>query len=237
MKRQLVITLVCLLSMIFFTTKSHAASTNVIKKGMSGKVVMQLQVKLKGQGYYTGTPTDYFGNDVEIALKKYQTAKKLKVTGVLDDQTSMSLFGKKLETVIKENQTTSKKTTGYDPYSKKSQVTTIAKQYTGVPYKFGGTTTNGFDCSGYVGYVYNKVGTKLPRTAASMYSVSSIVKKPVPGDLVFFKNTYKKGISHVGIFMGENNFISATSSKGVAVVSLSNSYWKGKFAGSGSVIN
>ncbi len=124
----------------------------------------------------------------------------------------------------------------YNPYSKKNQVTKIAKQYTGVPYRFGGTSTKGFDCSGYVGYVYKKVGTTLPRTASSMYTVSSIVKKPVPGDLVFFKNTYKKGISHVGIFMGNNNFISATSSKGVAVVSLSNSYWKPKFAGSGSVI-
>lgn len=237
MNRQFVIALVCLLSMVFFTTKSQAASTNDIKKGMSGKVVMQLQVQLKTKGYFTGNPTDYFGSKTELALKKYQTAKKLKVTGILDDQTSLSLFGKKLDTVIKENQATAKLSSSYNPYSKKNQVTTIAKQYTGVPYRFGGTTTRGFDCSGYVGYVYNKVGTKLPRTATSMYNVSSIVKKPVPGDLVFFKNTYKKGISHVGIFMGNNNFISATSSKGVAIVSLSNSYWKGKFAGSGSVID
>jgi peptidoglycan DL-endopeptidase LytE len=234
MKKQLVIALVCLISMVFFTTKSQAASTNDIKKGMTGKIVMQLQVKLKEQGYYSGTPTDYFGSDVEVSLMKYQTAKKLMITGILDDQTSMALFGKKLETLIKENSTS--KPSGYNPYSKKTQVTTIAKKYTGVPYRFGGTTTKGFDCSGYVGFVYNKVGTKLPRTAASMYNVSSIIKKPVPGDLVFFKNTYKKGISHVGIFVGNNSFISATSSKGVAIVSLSNTYWKGKFAGSGSVI-
>jgi cell wall-associated NlpC family hydrolase len=123
----------------------------------------------------------------------------------------------------------------YSTYTKKAKIIKIAKQYTGIPYRFGGTTTRGFDCSGYVGYVYNKVGTKLPRTAASMYKVSSIVRKPVPGDLVFFKNTYKKGISHVGIFLGENKFISATSSKGVAIVSLSNSYWKSKYVGPGSV--
>lgn len=236
MNRQLVIALVCIISMIFFTKESQAATTNEFKKGMTSKVVMQMQIKLKEQGYYKGNPTEYFGSDVETALKKYQTAKKLKVTGVLNDQTSMKLFGKSVAALIKQYPN-SKQTTGYDPYSKKEQVTTIAKQYTGVPYKFGGTTTKGFDCSGYVGFVYNKVGTTLPRTAESMYTASSIVKKPVPGDLVFFKNTYKKGISHVGIFMGDNNFISATSSKGVAVVSLSNSYWKGKFAGSGSVIN
>lgn len=237
MNRQLVIALVCIISMIFFTKESQAATTNELKKGMTGKAVMQLQIKLKEQRYYTGNPTEYFGSDVETALKKYQTAKKLKVTGVFNDQTSMKLFGKSVAAFIKQYPNSKTATASYDPYSKKEQVTTIAKQYTGVPYKFGGTTTKGFDCSGYVGYVYNKVGTALPRTAASMYTASSIVKKPVPGDLVFFKNTYKKGISHVGIFMGDNNFISATSSKGVAVVSLSNSYWKDKFAGSGSVIN
>lgn len=235
MKRQFVIAIVCLISMIFFTKQSQAATTIEYKVGMSGKVVMQLQTKLKEQGYFTGKPTEYFGKDVEAAVEKYQTAKKLKVTGVLNDQTSIALFGKKLDLVIKESTYT--KSSGYNPYSKKAQVTTIAKQYKGVPYRFGGTTSKGFDCSGYVGFVYNKVGTKLPRTAESMYNVSSIIKKPVPGDLVFFKNTYKKGISHVGIFVGDNNFISATSSKGVAIVSLSNSYWKGKFAGSGSVIN
>jgi cell wall-associated NlpC family hydrolase len=69
-----------------------------------------------------------------------------------------------------------------------------------------------------------------------MYQMRSVVKKPVAGDLVFFKNTYKVGISHVGIFLGDNKFISATSSKGVAVVSLENTYWNSKYAGTFSVI-
>lgn len=235
MNRQLVIALVCLISMMFFAKDSLAASSTEIKVGMSGKIVMQLQIKLKQQGYYNGNPTEYFGKDVEAAVINYQKAKKLNVNGILNDQTSVSLFGITLDKLNKQYGTSSNVQLAYDPFSKKTQVTSIAKQYTGVPYRFGGTTTKGFDCSGYVGYVYNKVGTKLPRTAASMYSVSTIIKKPVPGDLVFFKNTYKRGISHVGIFVGENKFISATSSKGVAVVSLSNSYWKDKFAGSGSV--
>jgi len=235
MNRQLVIALVCLISMMFFAKDSLAASSTEIKVGMSGKVVMQLQLKLKQQGYYMGNPTEYFGKDVEAAVINFQKATKLNVNGIFNDQTSVALFGTTLDNLNKQYGTSNSAQLEYDPFSKKTQVTSIAKQYTGVPYRFGGTTTKGFDCSGYVGYVYNKVGTKLPRTAASMYSVSTIIKKPVPGDLVFFKNTYKKGISHVGIFMGGNKFISATSSKGVAVVSLSNSYWKNKFAGSGSV--
>ncbi len=115
--------------------------------------------------------------------------------------------------------------------SKKS-VVTVAKKYIGTPYKYGGTSPKGFDCSGFVGYSYKKLGKSLPRTTASMYKKGKKVKKSnlKKGDLIFFK-TYKKGASHVGIYIGSNQFIHSSSSKGVKVDKLSNSYWKTKYYG------
>jgi LysM repeat protein len=104
-----------------------------------------------------------------------------------------------------------------------------AKKLIGVPYKWGGTTPSGFDCSGFIFYVYDKAGYDLSRTSAQGYfDRSYYVDKPQVGDLVFFKNTYKQGISHVGIYVGNNQFINA-SSDGVEITSLSNSYWSKHF--------
>jgi peptidoglycan DL-endopeptidase CwlO len=122
--------------------------------------------------------------------------------------------------------------------SDRDEVVKIAKEQLGVPYKFGGTTPEGFDCSGFVMYVFDKVGIDMPRTASEQYNVGAEVDKKdlKPGDLVFFENTYKAGISHSGIYIGEDEFISATSSKGIAISSLDSSYWGPKFAGGKRVI-
>jgi LysM repeat protein len=104
-----------------------------------------------------------------------------------------------------------------------------AKKMIGVPYKWGGTSPSGFDCSGFIFYVYDKAGYDISRTSAQGYfDRSYYVDKPQVGDLVFFKNTYKQGISHVGIYVGNNQFINASSS-GVEITSLGNSYWSKHF--------
>ncbi|MEK4403716.1 NlpC/P60 family protein [Sporosarcina sp. FSL K6-6792] len=97
-----------------------------------------------------------------------------------------------------------------------------------IPYLFGGTTKNGFDCSGFVQYAFKQSGKKISRTTLSQFAQSKKVTSPEPGDLVFFKNTYRKGISHVGIYIGNNKFVHA-GGKQSQVTSLSNSYWKSKF--------
>jgi peptidoglycan DL-endopeptidase CwlO len=110
------------------------------------------------------------------------------------------------------------------------QIVDLAKKYVGVPYKFGGTSPAGFDCSGFLKYVYGKFNINLPRTSSEQYKVGTKVSKSElePGDIVLFSNTYKPGISHAGIYIGDNKFISAEN-KGIAISSLNNSYWGPKF--------
>jgi peptidoglycan DL-endopeptidase CwlO len=122
--------------------------------------------------------------------------------------------------------------------SKASAVISTARSLIGVPYVWGGVTPSGFDCSGFTQYVLKQNGISVPRTAADQYNVGTSVSKSnlQVGDLVFF-TTYKAGASHIGFYMGNGNFIHASSSKGVTVSSLSNVYYSSHYIGARRVIN
>ena len=103
----------------------------------------------------------------------------------------------------------------------------------GTPYRNGGADLNGFDCSGFVWYVFSRHGLAMPRTVAEQYEVGGKVKADEmrPGDLVFFR-TAGRGASHVGIALGDGGFVHAPSSTGVVRVErLSASYWSERFLG------
>ncbi|SHN30107.1 LysM peptidoglycan-binding domain-containing protein [Gracilibacillus kekensis] len=111
-----------------------------------------------------------------------------------------------------------------------SKLIEVATSLEGTGYKWSGTTPSGFDCSGYIYYVYKQAGKEMGRHSSSgYYDRSYYVNTPKVGDLVFFEGTYKSGISHMGIYLGDNQFIHA-GSKGVEIVSLNNSYWKKHFS-------
>lgn len=119
--------------------------------------------------------------------------------------------------------------TGNSGQSYASKVVSASKSLIGLPYVWGGSTTAGFDCSGFVYYVLNQSGKSIARySAEGYYDRSYYVDVPSIGDIVYFKNTYKQGISHLGIYIGNNEFIHADSS-GVRVTSLDNSYYKEHF--------
>ncbi len=99
------------------------------------------------------------------------------------------------------------------------------------PYAWAGVTPEGFDCSGFIYYVFAAAGLDMPRLdTIGMYNNSTSVDKPVPGDLVFFENTYRSGISHAGIYLGDGKFIHAGTKK-VEIATIDGAYWKDKFTG------
>jgi cell wall-associated NlpC family hydrolase len=117
-----------------------------------------------------------------------------------------------------------------------STLTHNAMKFLGVPYVFGGTSVYGFDCSGYVQHVFAMIGVHLPRTADAQYAFAHrIIGKPKAGDLVFFQ-TYEPGASHVGISLGGDRFVHASSSHGVMVSSLHDSYWAARYLGAKRVV-
>ncbi|MEN8648809.1 SH3 domain-containing protein [Bacillus toyonensis] len=112
-----------------------------------------------------------------------------------------------------------------------SAILAYAKSMQGVPYVWGGSSANGVDCSGYIYHVYKKFGHKISRTnVAGYWNSLPETSNPQPGDLIYFQNTYTAGPSHIGIYLGGGSFIQA-GDKGVAIASLSNSYWKSHFLG------
>jgi cell wall-associated NlpC family hydrolase len=121
------------------------------------------------------------------------------------------------------------------PAERAHRVAEVALKYLGAPYLWGGTTPAGWDCSGFILYVYQEAaGITLPRTSQAQYMVGRAI--PVEaiqaGDLVFFADVSGPGITHNGIALGDGRFIHARSERyGTVITSLADPYWAGHFAG------
>lgn len=110
------------------------------------------------------------------------------------------------------------------------KVLMVAEEWLGTPYVYGGTSRSGADCSGFVLNVFREINVPLPRTSQeqSHEGIKVGLENLNPGDLVFF-NTTGGGVSHVGIAIGENKFIHASTSRGVIVSSLDEEYYHERF--------
>jgi len=196
----------------------------ILGVGSKSGQVASLQQDLRVLGYFSyKTNTGYYGTVTESAVKAFQRAHGLAVNGKVGLTTGPVIQAE-----------AQKKLAILFPAYPAQGIINTAKQYVGVPYRWGGTTPSGFDCSGFVGYVMNQHRIGLPRTSAQMYTVGKAVSSPQPGDLVFF-STYAPGASHAGIYVGNNEFISSTSSKGVKIESMSNPYWGPRYVGARSL--
>lgn len=215
----LLFSLFCLIPVV------QAAPEEPLQVGDQGDEVLALQEKLSQMGYVVGSMDGVYGEVTAEAVRTLQKEKNLPVDGKISPELYKTLIGRDL------------------PVSRGASTATVRRlisssfQYVGVPYWFGGTTPRGFDCSGFTRYVFSQVGISLPRMADGQYSVGRPVstEKLRPGDLVFFE-TYEPGPSHVGIYIGNSQFISATSSRGVVVADLFGYYWGERYIGARRVM-
>lgn len=202
-------------------TKEKQSKVQVQQSNWRLKVAQQ---KLQVLGFSDERPSGRMTEATSSALKSFQKQHKLKADGELNDATYHKLTW---EAFAKEG----------IPKVKGKEIVSRAAKYKGVPYVFGGTTTKGFDCSGYVQYVFKDCKAKLPRLAdeQALQGIFVTQKQLRPGDLVFF-TTYAAGASHVGIYAGDGQFWSASSSKGVILSSLKDDYWKQRYYGARRVL-
>jgi cell wall-associated NlpC family hydrolase len=184
-----------------------------LRPTMTHSDVQTLQSILRTKGYFTysGSTTTYFGSYTKSAVVSFQRSKGLSADGVAGRNTFNKLG------VYNVN----------NPY-----LVDYAKRYLGTPYKWGGSDPSGFDCSGYINYVFKQShNIVLPRTVKDLWANTGYkVSSQAVGDLVFFETT-ESGASHVGIYIGNGKFINASSSNGVSIAEMSNPYWKPRYIG------
>lgn len=215
-----------LLFLLTLAVCSVASASNFYEEGDQGQEIALIQQRLASMGYDVGEADGDFGPATEKAVRSFQKDKGLTPDGVVGPSTYRSLLGRDIPQVSRDSSTASAR-----------RIIQFSTRFLGVPYVFGGTTPGGFDCSGFTRYVYWTVGVDLPRMADEQFDVGRPVgySRLQPGDLVFF-TTYTAGASHSGIYLGGGRFISATSSRGVAIDRMDSSYWSQRYIGARRVL-
>ena len=211
------------LSMVFVCCFA-VCNANAFRMGDQGSEVAEIQGQLANLGYDVVADGDFGPATVE-AVKKFQSTQGMEADGLVGPTTYSALMGREMPQVSRSFNSVSRR------------IIANSMNYIGVPYVFGGTSPSGFDCSGYVRYVFASAGIYLPRTADAQYEIGMPVSRGelIPGDLVFF-STYDYGASHVGIYLGDGSFINASSSRGVAIDSLYSGYWGSCYIGARRIL-
>ncbi|WP_249871823.1 NlpC/P60 family protein [Oceanobacillus saliphilus] len=233
---------------------------NIVEPGMDSDDVKIVQEALYFFGYLTGDIDGKYGPLTYEALMKAQTDLNIELTKEDTLELVNSLYPVIVElsteslqaSPVESEQVEPSEDVAEDPSSNDLQVEVVAstekvevianntdviqsaRSLIGTPYVYGGTSPSGFDCSGFIQYVFQHQDIVLPRTVSDLWNFSKPVSTPSVGDLVFF-TTYNSGPSHAGIYVGDGKFIHAGSSRGVEISELNNTYWQERYLGAGRV--
>ncbi|WP_407311225.1 NlpC/P60 family protein [Desulfosporosinus sp. SB140] len=226
MTKKLTSLFVIVILLIFTLTSTVQASLGdtLLRIGSKGPDVVQLQTQLNYLGYNVGTTDGIFGSKTQGGVVAFQKAKSLSVDGVVGPITANALnsaYAEKLHT------------------DKANAIIASAEKYLGVPYQWGGDSpTTGFDCSGFVEYVFAQNGITLPRISRDQYTVGTSIENLSdlqPGDLIFFSIANNGTVDHDGIYIGNQQFINSSSSKGVTIYTIG-PYWESVYLGGRRVL-
>ena len=228
--------LIAFLACMLGFCQAAAVEAANLQKNSTGTQVVQLQKQLQALGYKIKEINGVFDNSTYRAVITFQRDHKLKINGIVDKKTAKAISEAKPRQgaagLPAGAGVKAPETKPFLPRHKVQPLIKTAKKYIGVPYQFGGATPKAFDCSGYLQYVFSQHGISLPRTADLQYKLgkNTTMNKLEAGDLVFF-STYEAGASHCGIYLGQGQFIHASSSKGVRIDNIRDAYWLSKLYG------
>ena len=175
----------------------------------------------------TGESGDWY--KVTIGSKDGYILKSLLSTTKIETTSRSTNIDRNATTATKKVEEVSASATGS---ARGSELVSIAKQYLGCKYVYGGSGPSTFDCSGFTMFLYSKYGYSLPHSATSQSYKGVYVSKEnlAPGDLVVFNNSANTSIGHIGVYIGGNQFIHASSGRGKVIISgLSDSYYAARY--------
>ena len=203
---------------VLFTLMGSVSAFASFQRGDDGEEVLAIQKRLVELNYSIGTIDGEFGPATEKAIKAFQSAQGLEVDGIVGSATYKALMNKEMPPNRSQNVV--------------RNILRAAYSVIGTPYVFGGTSPYGFDCSGFTQYAFARAGVHLPRMADEQFYYGKRVSMSQlrAGDLIFY-TTYEPGASHVGIYVGNGNFIHAGCSTGVTVSSAFTGYWGARYYG------
>lgn len=214
----------------------NSQTTNLRQKAdKTSQIIKQLSINTQvtvlstdnGWAYVDVNGTKGYIAETLLSSSKQETSR-----GTMTERDSTDVKTETKAQTESSNTDTPKETTSSQTGN---SIISYAKQFLGCKYVYGGTTTSGFDCSGFTQYVYKHFGVTLNRTAAAQYSNGTSVTNLQAGDLVMFG---KSGINHVGIYIGGNTFIHAANpGRGVTTDTLASGYYKTNYVGARRILN
>ncbi len=213
-----------LLSLLCFGNVS-ATQASALQVGDQGNEVAEVQTALSRLGYDV-VPDGAYGPGTAAAVRAFELANGLETDGVVGPIVYEALLGRTMPEIHRGDSAIVRR------------LTSIALQYVGVPYVYGGSTPDGFDCSGFVRYVYQQAGISLPRVADDQYLMGTPVSPANlrTGDLVFFVDDSGE-LSHVGMYLQDGQFIHASIHTGIDFDSLHRDWRREHYLGARRIVS